>query len=96
MPFDNAVPQMNYVFWVMDDLLGGRPGPVRAPWDADELWAGGLRSIVPLNHEPGPAEIAGAGLRHHSLPLPPILPVTDALQEILLDGLEEVLDRKGG
>ena len=83
---------MNHVFWLLDNLLAGRPGPVEAPWDPDELYAAGVRAVVSLNTEPDPAEIAAAGLRHHSLPLPPILPLTGALQDMILHGLEEVLE----
>ncbi len=82
---------MRHVFWLVDGLLAGRPGPVEAPWDARELRAGGVRVIVSLNSEADPAEIVAAGLRHHSRPLPPILPVTDGLQKMILAGLEEVL-----
>jgi protein-tyrosine phosphatase len=53
--------------------------------------AAGLQAIVSLNEEPNPAEIAAAGLRHHSLPMPPLLPVTRFLQDSLLPRLEEVL-----
>jgi hypothetical protein len=79
------------VYWVIDGLLAGRPGPVEYSWDPGQLAAGGLRVIVSLNTEADPAAIAGAGLRHYSLPLPPILPMTSALQELILRGLEEVL-----
>jgi protein-tyrosine phosphatase len=82
---------MRHVFWLGDGLLAGRPGPVEAPWDARELRAGGVRVIVSLNSEADPAEIVAAGLRHHSLPLPPILPLTNGWQDMLLKGLEEVL-----
>jgi hypothetical protein len=82
---------MEHVYWMIDGLLAGRPGPVEIPWDPDQLAAGGLRVIVSLNTQADPAAIAGAGLRHHSLPLPPILPMTGRLQEMILQGLEEVL-----
>ena len=82
---------MDQLFWLMDGLLAGRPGPVQAPWNLDELYAAGLRAIVSLNTEPDPAAIAAAGLRHYSLPLPPILPLTASLQDMILRGLEEVL-----
>ena len=82
---------MNHSFWLLDGLLAGRPGPVQAPWIAAELYAGGLRAVVSLNTEPDPAALTAAGLRHHSLPLPPILPLNGSLQDMLLRGLEEVL-----
>jgi hypothetical protein len=79
------------VYWVIDGLLAGRPGPVEYPWNPGEFAEAGLRAIVSLNTQADPAAIASAGLRHYSLPLPPILPMTGALQEIILHGLEEVL-----
>jgi hypothetical protein len=82
---------VEHVYWVIDGLLAGRPGPVECPWDPGQLAAAGLRAIVSLNTQSDPAEIARAGLRHYSLPLPPILPVTGSLQDVILRGLEEVL-----
>jgi hypothetical protein len=82
---------VEYIYWVIDGLLAGRPGPVEYPWDPGQFAAAGLRAIVSLNTQADPAAIASAGLRHYSLPLPPILPMTSALQEMILRGLEEVL-----
>jgi len=84
---------MEHVFWVIDGLLGGRPGPVTAPWQAEQLGRGSVRTIVSLNREANADELAAAGLVHHPLPMPPILPVTGVLQDLLLAGLEEVLPR---
>jgi predicted protein tyrosine phosphatase len=82
---------VEYVYWMIDGLLAGRPGPVEYPWDPGQFAAAGLRTVVSLNTQAEPAAIASAGLRHYSLPLPPILPMTDALQDLILRGLEEVL-----
>ena len=82
---------MNYVYWVMDGLLAGRPGPAEFPWNPEELRAAGVRAIVSLNTEPDPVAIAAAGLRHHSLPMTPALPVVAPLQDLLLRELEPVL-----
>jgi protein-tyrosine phosphatase len=82
---------VEYVYWVIDELLAGRPGPVEYPWDPGQFAAAGLRAVVSLNTQADPAAIASAGLHHYSLPLPPILPITDALQDLILRGLEEVL-----
>ncbi len=83
---------MEYVYWVLDGLLAGRPGPVEFPWNLNNLHAAGIRAVVSLNTEPDPAEITAAGLRHHSLPMTPSLPVVAALQDLLLRELEPVLD----
>jgi protein-tyrosine phosphatase len=84
---------MEHVFWLIDGVLGGRPGPVKAPWRPEELHAGAVRSVVSLNREAAGEELVAAGLVHHAQPLPPILPVTGVLQDVLLHGLEEVLPR---
>jgi len=82
---------MNYIYWVMDGLLAGRPGPVECPWNPEELRAGGVRAVVSLNTEPDPVAIAAVGLRHHSLPVTPTLPVVAPLQDLLLREIEPVL-----
>jgi protein-tyrosine phosphatase len=82
---------MEYVYWVIEGLLAGRPGPVEFPWDLAALRAAGMRAIVSLNTEPEPAEIAAAGLRHHSRPMTPNLPVVAPLQDLLLGELEPAL-----
>ena len=79
---------MDHVFWLFDGLLAGRPGPAQAPWNPEELRAGGLQVVVSLNTEPDPLEIEAAGLRHHSLPMPPILPLSAPLQDMMLRGME--------
>ena len=82
---------MEHVYWVIEVLLAGRPGPVEFSWDLEALRAAGLRVIVSLNTEPDPTEIAAAGLRHYSLPMTPALPVVAPLQNLLLQQLEPVL-----
>ena len=82
---------MKHVFWLLEGLLAGRPGPAQVPWNPEELRAGGLLSVVSLNTEPDPAELEAAGLRHYSLPMTPILPLSEALQAMLLQRLEAVL-----
>ena len=82
---------MEYIYWVIDGLLAGRPGPVEVPWDPGQFAAAGLQAIISLNSQADPEAIASAGLRHHPLPLPPILPMTSALQDMILHRLEEVL-----
>lgn len=81
---------MNHIYWVMDGLLAGRPGPVEFPWDLEAVAAAGVRAIVSLNTEPDPGAIAAAGLRHHSLPMTPALPVVAPLQPVLATIYAEV------
>jgi hypothetical protein len=84
---------MEQVFWLIEGQLGGRPGPAEAPWDAAELRAGGVEVVISLNSQADAGELATAGIVHHLLPMPPILPVTGMLQDLLLDRLEPVLAR---
>jgi len=56
------------VYWVTPNLLAGRPGPKESPWDLEEIWAGGLRTIVSLVRVNGTA-IQAAGFRHYQVSL---------------------------
>ncbi len=82
---------MRHVYWLIEGLLAGRPGPAAHPWDAHELRAGGLDVVVSLNTEADPVTLAEAGLRHHSLPQLPSLPLVGPLKALLLRGIEPVL-----
>lgn len=65
---------MQQVYWVEDGVLGGRCGPECAPWLAEDLFAGGVRSLVSLD-EYGVDEEAlqAAGIIHLPLYQPMIL-----------------------
>jgi protein-tyrosine phosphatase len=82
---------VEHVYWLIDGLLAGRQGPVQAPWNLEAIRAAGVQIIVSLNTEPDPAAIAAVGLRHHSLPMTPALPIVAPLQELLLGQLAPVL-----
>jgi hypothetical protein len=84
---------MEQVFWLIEGRLAGRPGPVQAPWDAAALRAGGLDVVLSLNSQADADELAAAGLTHHLLPMPPVLPLAGVLQDTLLNSLEPVLAR---
>jgi len=74
---------VKHVYWLLNGLLAGRPGPVQAPWGLGELREAGLQALVSLNTEPDPTEVIKAGLRHHSLPMPPILPLSEAFSRLI-------------
>ncbi len=59
---------MKAIYWVSPNMLAGRPGPKLAPWNLEEIWAGGLRSIVSLVRTNKTA-IQAAGFRHYQVPL---------------------------
>ena len=39
---------MNEVYWIEPGLLAGRSGPDEVPWNLQELWDAGFRTIVSL------------------------------------------------
>jgi hypothetical protein len=63
---------MKAVYWLLLGLLAGRPGPGEIPWDLEELWAGGLRTILSLSDEVDEEAIAAVGFHHGQFYFPPI------------------------
>lgn len=63
---------MQYVYWVIDKILAGRPGPVHAPWRPAELYAGGIRAVVSLAAEEPVDDLSGSGLEHYHAGFPPV------------------------
>ncbi len=63
---------MQYIYWVIENWLAGRPGPVRAPWDPAELYAGGFRAVVSLAAEEPIDDLSAYGLEHYRAAFPPL------------------------
>ncbi len=63
---------MQYIYWIIDHMLGGRPGPVRAPWQPEELYAGGIRAVVSLAAEEPVEDLSRYGLEHYRAEFPPV------------------------
>ncbi len=62
---------MQYVYWVVDGELAGRPGPNRAPWDPAALAAGGLGAVLSLDRREVDADaLRAAGLEYAVVELP--------------------------
>ena len=40
---------MDHVFWLHDNLVGGRPGPNLTPWNPSDLRDGGIRAVLSVN-----------------------------------------------
>lgn len=59
---------MRDYYWLIPGMLAGRPGPKTIPWDLDDLWTEGFRTIVSLIRADGTA-IQVVGFRHYSAPL---------------------------
>lgn len=63
---------MQYVYWVIEKTLAGRPGPVHAPWRPAELYAGGIRAIVSLAAEEPVDDLSEYGMEHYRAEFPPV------------------------
>lgn len=63
---------MEHVYWVIDDLLAGRPGPILAPWDPQALYEGGIRTVISLASEDQVEDLTPFGFEHARLAFPPV------------------------
>ena len=63
---------MEHIYWVWKELLGGRPGPTRAPWDPRSLYAGGVRVVISLATEVQVEDLGTYGLDHYRMDFPPV------------------------
>ena len=86
---------MNAVYWIIPQLLAGRPGPMTVRWDPEQLWSGGIRTIVSLVWVEG-TDIRAAGLRHYRAPLMGALVSLPALQNRLARRMVPVVDYIAG
>lgn len=63
---------MEAIYWVWKGLLGGRPGPTRAPWDPKALYTGGVRVVISLATEVQVKDLSAYGLDHYRMDFPPV------------------------
>jgi protein-tyrosine phosphatase len=75
---------MEHVYWVIDRLLAGRPGPVLKPWQPAELYAGGLRTVVSLAAEEDVENLAPYGLTHCRAKFPPTTLYSTSMQKAFI------------
>jgi len=64
---------MEHIYWVIDHLLAGRPGPTLYPWDPRALYAGGIRTVISLAEEESVEDLEPYGLTHYRAKFPPVL-----------------------
>lgn len=67
---------MRHIFWLIPEVLAGRPGPDREPWDLDELNLLGIGAVLSVNDGVlcHPEDFARAGLEYRCFPLSPNAP----------------------
>jgi hypothetical protein len=63
---------MEHVYWVLNNLLAGRPGPTRIPWNLQSLYDGGIRAVVSLAQEVQVEDLTSYGFIHYRGNFPPI------------------------
>jgi len=75
---------MEHIYWVIDNLLGGRPGPQLEPWDPAELAAGGVQTVVSLSQEEEIEDLSPYGLTHRQADFPPVLLFSKGMQKAFI------------
>jgi protein-tyrosine phosphatase len=84
---------MKRVFWLIPDLLAGRPGPRFFSWKPAELRAGGFDAVLNLSeYEPETAALEAAGLRSYWVPLPMDYPPSGESEQQCIEALPRALD----
>lgn len=58
---------MEHVYWIVDKILAGRPGPMRHPWYPVELRVGGIDAIVSLAGPVHSESLTKEGIHHFPL-----------------------------
>ncbi|HEX5314635.1 MAG TPA: dual specificity protein phosphatase family protein [Gammaproteobacteria bacterium] len=85
---------MRHVFWLIPELLDGRAGPNREPWDIGELARAGFRAVLSVND----GELCHAedftrlGMAYACLPLSANAPPRRGDLQQCLDTLPEAYD----
>jgi len=84
---------MEYVYWIIEGKLAGRPGAARQPWDIEQLYKGGFRSILSLDKkEAGNISlILDKGFCHKLIELPFATPPLEADRMYFMDGLSQAV-----
>ncbi|MGC9348981.1 MAG: protein-tyrosine phosphatase family protein [Anaerolineae bacterium] len=75
---------MRYVYWVIEDLLAGRPGPHMYPWDPGELYAGGIRTIISMAAEEEVEDLTPYGFAHYHAEFPPVNLFSTGMQKAFI------------
>ena len=85
---------MNHIFWLLPNLLAGRPGPNREPWNAPALRDAGIRVVMSVNDgaQCEPEEFAGLGIAYRCVPMPPNAPPLEGDAERCRAALLEAYD----
>ena len=79
---------MKSVFWLVQDSIGGRAGPLLEPWSVAELRAGGFEAVINLSEHPSDvAAFDAEGIESVWIPLPTDVPPTREARERCVEAL---------
>ena len=79
---------MKSVFWLVSDVIGGRPGPQLEPWSVAELRAAGFDAVINLSEHPSDVEaFVAAAMESIWVPLPTDIPPTKESEEKCVEAL---------
>jgi protein-tyrosine phosphatase len=79
---------VRHLYWILPDLLAGRPGPNRAPWDPGALAAAGIGAVLSLDSREVDAKaLEAAGLEHAFVELPADDEANEATEATCLERL---------
>jgi protein-tyrosine phosphatase len=67
---------MQHLFWLIPNVLAGRSGPAKDPWNLRDLRRGGIGAVLSVNDGAlcHPDDFENAGLLYKCLPLSPNAP----------------------
>lgn len=79
---------MKSVFWLVHNVVAGRPGPQLEPWSVTELRAAGFDAVINLSEHPSDFEaFKAAGMEASWVPLPTDVPPTKESEEQCVEAL---------
>jgi protein-tyrosine phosphatase len=84
--------KMKSVFWLIRDVIAGRPGPELEPWSIAELRAAGIDAVINLSEHPSDfGAFEAAGMEANWVPLPTDVPPTKESEEQCVEALPRAI-----
>lgn len=84
---------MKNIFWIYENEVAGRPGPVEAPWNLAELRAGGFGAILSVSSDLYPhTQVTNSGIERTCIPFPDVVPPDEITYSICLTSLPLTYD----
>lgn len=75
---------MQFIYWIIEGKLAGRPGPTRQEWNPEELHAAGIDSVISLAAEVEVTDLTAYGLEHYRANFPPLVLSSEGLRKAFI------------